>query len=46
MDIPYAQDLIDNAKQKHIQRMNKEKEKREKNRDSWTDDKKEEYKKV
>lgn len=45
MDIPYAQDLIDNAKQKHIQRMNKEKEKREKNRDSWTDHKKEEYKK-
>ena len=40
-----AKDLIDNAKTNYISKLKKEKEKREKNRESWSDSKKEEYSK-
>ena len=45
MDIPLVKDLIDNAKTNYISKLKKEKEKREKNRESWSNSKKEEYSK-
>ena len=45
MNIPSAISLINNADEKYCQKMNKELEKREKNRESWNENKKEEYEK-